>query len=236
MTSSQQSVAPPAGKAMLFHKADRWRPARHFTKRAQNSVASKAMMDKVQENSGMKPGANRATLMAGWAGMPVCIENQTTQMINAPALKKSRVNQSMKALTLRWSVGNAKEAKVAMADWSIRNKMFFVSVGAAGGKKEAHLVEQADLSEVTHDPLLSQLRYRLRKECEAPRDRKKIGVRCVFSRENVGSPDSSSNAEDDGSLNCQGYGSAVTVTATFGLVASSWVLNFLAQALKNPKK
>ena len=128
------------------------------------------------------------------------------------------------------------KAKVSMADWSIRNKMFFVSVGAAGGKKEAHLVEQADLSEVTHDPLLSQLRYRLRKECGAPRDRKKIGVRCVFSRENVGSPDSSSNAEDDGSLNCQGYGSAVTVTATFGLVASSWVLNFLAQALKNPKK
>jgi tRNA threonylcarbamoyladenosine dehydratase len=27
--------------------------------------------------------------------------------------------------------------------------------------------------------------------------------------------------EGDGTLNCQGYGSAVTVTATFGLVAAS---------------
>ena len=36
-------------------------------------------------------------------------------MINAPALKKSKVNQSMKALTLRFSVGKAKAARVANA-------------------------------------------------------------------------------------------------------------------------
>ncbi|MFA6616623.1 MAG: tRNA threonylcarbamoyladenosine dehydratase, partial [Hydrogenophaga sp.] len=34
----------------------------------------------------------------------------------------------------------------------------------------------------------------------------------------------------DHSLNCHGYGSAVTVTATFGLCAASWVMNRLAQA------
>ncbi|MEO0028204.1 MAG: tRNA threonylcarbamoyladenosine dehydratase [Pseudomonadota bacterium] len=128
------------------------------------------------------------------------------------------------------------KAKVAMADWAIRNKIYFVTLGAAGGKREAHWVEQADLAQVTHDPLLSQLRYRLRKERGAPKDGKKMNVRCVFSRENVAPPDPSCNIEGDGSLNCHGYGSAVTVTATFGLVASSLIVNFLASGLSNPKK
>ena len=128
------------------------------------------------------------------------------------------------------------KSKVAMADWAIRQQKYFVTLGAAGGKREAHLVEQADLSKVTHDPLLSQLRYRLRKERGAPRDGKKIGVRCVFSRENVAPPDPSCSSEGDGSLNCHGYGSVVTVTATFGLVAASLVLNFLAGSLIITKK
>jgi hypothetical protein len=54
-------------------------------------------------------------LRAGLAGNPVCKESQTTQIINAPALKNSKVNQSIKALTLRFSVGKAKAAKVANA-------------------------------------------------------------------------------------------------------------------------
>ncbi|MEI7976558.1 MAG: tRNA threonylcarbamoyladenosine dehydratase [Betaproteobacteria bacterium] len=127
------------------------------------------------------------------------------------------------------------KAKVAMADWAIRENVFMVTLGAAGGKKEAHRVEQADLSQVTHDPLLAQLRYRLRKEKGAAKEGKKIGVRCVFSRENVAPPDASCQIEGDGTLNCHGYGSAVTVTATFGLVAASLVVNFLATCLANPK-
>jgi tRNA A37 threonylcarbamoyladenosine dehydratase len=127
------------------------------------------------------------------------------------------------------------KAKMAMADWAIRQKVFMVTLGAAGGKKEAHRVEQADLSKVTHDPLLSQLRYRLRKEKGAPKEGKKIGVLCVFSRENVAPPDASCLIEGDGTLNCHGYGSAVTVTASFGLVAASLVVNYLASGLANPK-
>jgi tRNA A37 threonylcarbamoyladenosine dehydratase len=37
-------------------------------------------------------------------------------------------------------------------------------------------------------------------------------------------------------MGCHGYGSAVTVTATFGLVAASMVVNFLATSLANVKK
>lgn len=128
------------------------------------------------------------------------------------------------------------KAKVTMADWALRHKIYFVSIGAAGGKREAHRVEQGDLSLVTHDPLLAQLRYRLRKEKGAPKDGKKMGVQCVFSRENVAPPDASCNINGDGSLNCHGYGSVVTVTATFGMVASSLALNFLGSRFEKAKK
>jgi hypothetical protein len=67
------------------------------------------------ENVAVNPGAILATLMAGWAGHPVCIESHTTQITMAHVLKKSKVNQSIKALTLRCRVGNANAANAAMA-------------------------------------------------------------------------------------------------------------------------
>jgi tRNA A37 threonylcarbamoyladenosine dehydratase len=120
------------------------------------------------------------------------------------------------------------KAKVAMADWARRGKKTFVSVGAAGGKKLAHRVEILDLSEVTHDPLLAQVRYRLRKSHGATRD-KKLSVMCVFSKEPVASPDASCELQTDATLNCHGYGSVVSVTATFGLCAAGWVIDRISQ-------
>ncbi len=128
------------------------------------------------------------------------------------------------------------KAKVALAVWSQNYRVPFVSVGAAGGKRLAHKVDVDDLSQVTHDPLLAQLRYSLRKFHAAPREGKKMGVVCVFSREAVAPPDPSCAIEGDGSLNCHGYGSVVTVTATFGLCAVSAILNFLSVAFLNTKK
>ncbi len=143
-------------------------------------------------------------------------------------------------------------AKTAMAAWAIKNEINFITVGAAGGKRHAHKVEIEDLSLTTHDPLLAQLRYRLRKEQGA--DRKgKIGVSCVFSREAVLQPAAlaqtegaastevaeqaacdlqsaaSTDVQSDGSLNCHGYGSVVSVTSTFGLCAAGWVLGKIAE-------
>lgn len=147
------------------------------------------------------------------------------------------------------------KAKVAMAAWAIAQSakkkstqnINFISVGAAGGKRHAHKVDIDDLSLTTHDPLLAQLRYRLRKDKGAAR-LGKIGVTCVFSREAVlqpHSPVSTAGASEDhkveagtdgsffagaadGSLNCHGYGSVVSVTATFGICAAGWVLDKIA--------
>ena len=115
-------------------------------------------------------------------------------------------------------------AKTAMAQWARDTGTLFITVGAAGGKRHAHQVDIADLAAVTHDPLLAQVRNRLRKNHNAPREGRKIGVACVYSREPVVPPDASCAVEGDGSLNCHGYGSSVAVTATFGQCAAGWLL------------
>lgn len=119
-------------------------------------------------------------------------------------------------------------AKVAMAQWARAHRQLLVSVGAAGGKRLAHKVDIDDLAAVTHDPLLAQLRYQLRKHHGAPKEGRKIGTPCVFSREAVAPPDASCDLLGDGSLNCHGYGSVVSVTATFGQCAAGWILDRIA--------
>jgi tRNA A37 threonylcarbamoyladenosine dehydratase len=120
------------------------------------------------------------------------------------------------------------KAKTAMAAWARQHKALFIACGAAGGKRLAHQVDVDDLAHTTHDPLLAQVRYRLRKFHGAPREGKRIGVACVFSREAVAPPDPSCAIEGDGSLNCHGYGSVVSVTATFGQCAAGWLLDRIA--------
>lgn len=132
-------------------------------------------------------------------------------------------------------------AKTALAAWAIPSKIPFICVGAAGGKRHAHRVDVDDLSRVTHDPLLAQVRNRLRKTHGAPREGRQIGVTCVFSREGVMQPDASCTipvddatevsgaSAADGSLNCHGYGSVVSVTATFGQCAAGWLMDQISK-------
>ncbi|RZL67907.1 MAG: tRNA threonylcarbamoyladenosine dehydratase [Variovorax sp.] len=146
----------------------------------------------------------------------------------AALLDRARVTQG--AVTAVFDACDQVRAKVAMASWARHSKSLFISAGAAGGKRLGHLVDVDDLSKVTHDPLLAQLRQRLRKEHGAPRDGKKMAVTCVFSRESVAPPDASCALDNvDGTLNCHGYGSVVTVTATFGQCAAGWLLDEIAR-------
>ena len=138
-------------------------------------------------------------------------------------------------------------AKLAMARWALAQKIPLVVCGAAGGKRLAQLVEVADLALTSHDPLLASLRQRLRRQ-GAPRQGA-LGLACVFSREPVAmpaaQPESAAGNVDpelaghngqaatpgtESNLNCHGYGSSVTVTATFGMVAAGEVLRLLQLA------
>jgi tRNA threonylcarbamoyladenosine dehydratase len=143
-------------------------------------------------------------------------------------------------------------AKTTMAAWILNSpskaKPEFVTVGAAGGKQRAQLVDIDDLFNTTHDPLLAKMRYNLRRQHGAAREGR-LGVTCVYSRESVQAPQSQSAfragttidaavgklapsdtaPNTDGSLNCHGFGSSVGVTATFGMCAASYVLEKLAK-------
>ncbi|MBK6863389.1 MAG: tRNA threonylcarbamoyladenosine dehydratase [Ideonella sp.] len=120
-------------------------------------------------------------------------------------------------------------AKLALAAWARAAAIPLVVAGAAGGKRLPQAVAVADLSEATHDPLLASLRQRLRKEHGAPRTGT-MGVACVYSREPVHRPTGGDDCAVDGSLNCHGYGSSVTVTATFGMVAAAEALRLVEAA------
>lgn len=117
-------------------------------------------------------------------------------------------------------------AKATLAAWARERGLPFVTVGAAGGKREPQRVQLDDLGATTHDPLLASLRQRLRKHHAAPRTGR-MGVTCVYSREPVHLPQREEGeacevlGHGDGSLNCHGYGSSVAVTATFGLCAAA---------------
>jgi tRNA threonylcarbamoyladenosine dehydratase len=127
-------------------------------------------------------------------------------------------------------------AKLVLAEWAVQTGTLLVTVGAAGGKRRPQDVQVDDLARVTHDPLLASLRQRLRKRQGGGSVRNALfGVRCVFSREAVvgpadacdtGSGDTAAGVSD-GSLNCHGYGSTVSVTATFGMVAANEALELV---------
>jgi tRNA threonylcarbamoyladenosine dehydratase len=117
------------------------------------------------------------------------------------------------------------QAKAAMAAWALgQREVAHVCVGAAGGRSQAQAVETEDLGFVTHDALLASLRQRLRRAHAAARSGR-IGVRCVFSRESTAPVPAASGMP----LACHGYGSSVTVTATFGMVAANEVITAITQ-------
>ena len=93
--------------------------------------------------------------------------------------------------------------------------------GGAGGKLDPSRIKAADLAKTTQDPVLSKIRYSLRKEYGFNSDpKKKLGVTAIYS-------DEPRQGVASGGLSCAGYGSAVTVTATFGFVAAAEVLKLL---------
>lgn len=124
------------------------------------------------------------------------------------------------------------QAKLALAAWALQTGHRLVCVGAAGGKQQPQAVEVADLAQVSHDPLLASLRQRLRQAGLLAKGGggPATGLRCVYSREAVALPaaaDAGAACTVDGSLNCHGYGSSVTVTASFGMAAAGEAISQL---------
>ncbi len=98
--------------------------------------------------------------------------------------------------------------------------------GGSGGKTDTTKLVTSDLAFTEHDALLAKLRLTLRRQYGFPRGDKKFKVTVVYcSQRQAEAP------EDGGAgLSCAGYGSAMHMTASIGLMAAGCALTRTATA------
>ena len=112
--------------------------------------------------------------------------------------------------------------KVALAAWCRLHKLSHITCGAAGGKTDVSRLKVCDLSETVQDPLLAKVRNRLRKEHGFAAAGNRMQVTAVFSSEPIRNTES---CDPISGLNCAGFGSAMHLTASMGLMAAGWAIN-----------
>ena len=128
-------------------------------------------------------------------------------------------------------------AKIALILQARARKQPLVVCGGAGGKTNPLALRSGDISQATHDALLSRLRQILRRDHGFPRAAQaagkvrgrvpRMGVRVLWFDQPVILPQAwqsgaqAAEGESLQGLSCAGYGSAVTVTASMGMAAAS---------------
>lgn len=124
-----------------------------------------------------------------------------------------------------------------------RSKQPLVTCGGAGGRINPARIEIDDLSRTRGDPLLSSLRYRLKKDYALPLGEKarKLKIPCVFSQETPvyptcdGTTSCTRDPEFQGKMGCDaGFGSVTHITGTFGFFAASAAIQMLLNKKKTP--
>ena len=130
-------------------------------------------------------------------------------------------------------------AKTALIAYCRAQQIRLLTIGSAGGQIDPTRIAVCDLSRTEQEPLLAKVRKRLRALPGFPRGSKnKFGIDAVYSTEPLRFPELCKTADDGDAnsdsaagitgLNCAGFGSAVVVTASFGLVSAGHVLQKLA--------
>lgn len=118
-----------------------------------------------------------------------------------------------------------------------RRECRVLTVGGAGGKRDATQIRVGDLGEAWGDDLLRLVRRKLRRDHGFPAGEKvHFGVRCVWSGEHPVYPwaDGTCSAEPEPGSNLKldcasGFGTAVFVTGAFGLAAAGEVAKAIAE-------
>ena len=130
------------------------------------------------------------------------------------------------------------KAKTALIAHCQRRRIPLVCCGGAGGQMDPTLIQVADLSRTTQDPLLAKVRHRLRREYGFSRNpQRRFGIEAVYSTEQLTYPDADGGTclqkpggDDPVRLDCAtGFGASTCVTASFGLIASARILARIAR-------
>jgi tRNA A37 threonylcarbamoyladenosine dehydratase len=111
-----------------------------------------------------------------------------------------------------------------------------LTVGGAGGKRDATRVRAGDLGEAVNDNLLRLVRKKLRRDHGFPNGEGVVfGVRCIYSPEKPVFPWSDGSCRSEAepgtnlTLDCSsGFGTGVFVTGAFGFAAAGDVVRTLA--------
>lgn len=127
--------------------------------------------------------------------------------------------------------------KAALIAACVRHGCRCVTVGGAGGKRDGTQVRANDLAEAWGDQLLRLVRQKLRRDHGFPPGAgHRYGVRCVFSPERPAYPWSNGTcaAEPERGSNLKldcasGFGTAVFVTAAFGLAAAQEAVRIVVE-------
>ena len=128
--------------------------------------------------------------------------------------------------------------KAAIVYCCRRNKIPVVMTGGAGGLTDPAKIDVTDLARTWNDPLAATVRSRLRHKYGYTRNPKRtFGIACVFSSEQQrypdkqGKPGYSKPGVAGLSLDCSyGYGSAVSVTASFGFAAAAKAVDLISKS------
>ncbi len=123
--------------------------------------------------------------------------------------------------------------KAALLYWCKRQKIKIITLGGAGGQIDPSLIKISDLSRTKHDPLLSKTRKILRQNYGYSHNiKRRFSIPCVYSTEHLTYPSDNGevsskkpDGEQQSDLTCSGgIGSSMMVTATFGFIATAYVL------------
>lgn len=124
--------------------------------------------------------------------------------------------------------------KAALIHYCKSNKIKLITTGGAGGRIDPLRINVADLARAEGDALLAKTRKQLRTRHGFTRNiKRRFDIPCVYSTESQRYPTenneiSTTKAECSAltGLNCaNGFGSLSAVTASFGMVATAYVLN-----------
>ena len=167
---------------------------------------------------------------------PFCVVNQIEDFVTPDNLEQmigsGKYDYVVDAI-------DSVQAKAAMIAWCRDHAIPLVIIGSAGGQTDPTQIAVRDLARTEQEPLLKKVRKVLRSQYGFPRGEKtKFHVDAVFSMEPLKFPETGEVCAVDGDdraggvtgLNCAGFGSAMVVTAGFGMVAASHVLRRLADA------
>ncbi len=128
--------------------------------------------------------------------------------------------------------------KAALLAYCKRNKIKVITTGGAGGQTDPTQIQVADLARTIQDPLAKKLKDNLRRFYHYSKNpQRKFGIECVFSTEQLKYPQTDgsvcttkSTAQGPKRMDCAaGFGAATVVTATFGFVAVSRIVNKLLE-------